>query len=132
MRGFDSAKNSIPVIRQAGAQGVGAVQLFGDYHEGEFVLQRQRAEGSTDVGCRPKFIGVAVGTANQQRDVATTGEFPFADGFGEFATGPTPAALVENHPVHALARPEQRSTFRLRIGRLLGRPTHFRKPLQPT
>ena len=72
------------MVGGAGVDGAGAVDLFEEEEEGEFVLECEFAEGETKVGCDTEGVGVAVCSANEEGDGFGALHFPLRDAGGEF------------------------------------------------
>lgn len=88
------------------SNGVGAVDLFEGDDEGEFVLEREGAEGPDEVGFVDQFAGVSVGPADEEGDIASVG-LPLLELGGEGAAGEGLAVFVEDHAKAAFAAGQQ-------------------------
>lgn len=98
----------LPVIGFAAFDGIDAVELFEEDDEGEFVLEGEGGEGEDEVALAAKFVGVAVGAADEKGDrlhVAT--EFEDVDAFDELGGGESFAAFVEGDAEGARALLEE-------------------------
>lgn len=95
------------MIRFAAQDRVDAIDLFEQNDEGEFVLEREPAQGDDMIGAAPQFGSVPVGSADENGDPLHRIHLPTLDPADEVGGGPGLAAFVEDDPHRSLARGEK-------------------------
>jgi len=100
------------MIRFAALDGVGAVDLLEEDHEGEFVLEGERREGEKGIGVLPKLLAVAIWAADEEgHGLYLSSLFQGVDAIDEFVGGEEIAALVHRDPISASAPLEELPRF---------------------
>ena len=108
----------VAVVGQAGLDGVGAVELLERDDEREFVLQRELAQRPRPPRGLSHIVGVPVGAANEQGEIARAVLLPCSDLLRQLATGDVVTAFVEDDAQHALAALQESAASPARSGGL--------------
>ena len=90
---------SIPVIRGAGEDRFGAVDLLEGHEQSEFVLECLRAKGPEKIGAGSCGLIPATGGSHEQGETGNRAVAELLDFGGKCATGEGFSAFIEKHAV---------------------------------
>ncbi len=99
-------EGSIPVIRGAGEDRFGAVDLFESHEQSEFVLECLWAEGPEKISAGASGLIPPIGGSHEQREAGNRAVTKLLDLGGKCAAGEGFSALVEKHTVATIGKLE--------------------------